>query len=113
MIDEVFMEMLKNKEQVVKSLAGAYEQSGRVETGMEKVVDSVLENPSEENLRKMINTTMKCVKRQAGIIKMLVMLNLVYVSGSNYSADVAAVLMKMGRGQEALREMFKQKMGGA
>ena len=112
MFDQVFMDMLKDKEQVIHSLASAYDQSDKIEAGFKTVADSVLNNPSEENLRKMVNTTMKCTKTLASINKMLIMLNLVYVAGDNYTSDIGKVLVRLGRGEEALREMFKQKMKG-
>lgn len=112
MFDQVFMDMLKNKKRVVESLAGAYDQSEKIESGLHSVIDSVLDNPSEENLRKMVKTTMKCTKTMAGIIKMLIMLNLVYVSGNEYTSDVGNILIRLGRGDEALREIFKQKLNG-
>lgn len=37
---------------------------------------------------------------------------LVYVSSSNFDADVAKKLMEMGRGNEALKQMFKNKLDG-
>lgn len=113
MFDQIFMDMLKDKEKVVKSLADAYAQSEKIEIGFNGVINTVLTNPSDENLRKMVNTTMKCVKTMSGIIKMLIMLNLVYVGGDQYSTDVGKILIRLGRGKEALREIFKQKLKGS
>jgi len=106
MVDaNLFMRMLKNKEGILKSLLGALDQTEKMETGLDKVCDSVINNPSEENLRKMLQTTMKCVKTQSGIIKMLSLIALTYVSGNHFTGDVGSVLVKLGSGEEALREI--------
>jgi len=111
-MSDLFMSMLKDRKQVVEALLSAMEQSEKMISGLSKVSDSVIENPSDENLRKMVNTTMKCVSKQAKIIQMLALVSLVYTSSSQFSSDVARILIKFGKGEEALREMFNQKLRG-
>lgn len=104
--------MMSGKEQVITSLAKGIESSAKIQSGIGKVKDSVLENPSEENLRKQLHITMKSLETQSAFLNQLALICLVYVTGSNYTGDIAQALIKLGHGQDALKEMFRQKMEG-
>lgn len=104
--------MLKEKGSVIESIAESIEESIRIQNGLGKVKDSVINNPSEENLRKMLNTTMKSLETQSKTITQLSLILLVYASNSNFSSDLAMSLNKLGHGKEAIQEMFRQKMQG-
>ena len=108
----LFMSMLKDKKRVVEALLSAMEQSEKMIKGLSKVSDSVIKNPSDENLRKMVNTTIKCVSKQSKIIQMLTLVSIVYSSSDKFSSDVVMILAKLAKGDEALREMFNQKLRG-
>ncbi len=99
--------MLKDKAHIAEALMTAFETADKMDKGFAK---AVLINPSPENQQKMLNTTMKCTKHLAEMVKMLAIINLVYISGDNYNSDIAKVLVRMGKGKEALQEIFKQKM---
>ncbi len=100
---------LKEKGSVIETIAQAVEESSRIQKGLAKAKESVL-NGSEANSRKMLYTTMKSVESQSKIITQLSLICLVYASGGNFTGDVAQSLAKLGHGHEAIREMFKQKM---
>ena len=104
--------MLKEKGTVLETLASAIDESVRIQKGLSKVRDSVLENPSEENLRKQLHITMKSLETQSKTITQLALISLVYVANSNFTSDLAHSLTKLGHGQEALQEMFRQKLEG-
>ncbi|MCK5346356.1 MAG: hypothetical protein KAR20_23260, partial [Candidatus Heimdallarchaeota archaeon] len=101
-----------DKGSVVSSMAESLQNSMRIQNGISKVKDSVFENPSEENLRKQLHVTMKSLETQSKFINQLALICLVYVSGSNYTSDIAQALIKLGHGEEALLEIFNQKMKG-
>lgn len=104
--------MLKEKGSVIESIAESIEESIRIQNGLGKAKESVLSNPSEENLRKMLNTTMKSLETQSKTITQLSLILLVYAASNNFDSDVAQSLIKLGHGQDALREMFRKKMQG-
>lgn len=104
--------MMSGKEDVILALVRGIENSAKIQNGVAKVKDSVLENPSEENLRKQLHVTMKSLETQSAFINQLALICLVYVTGSNYTSDIAQSLIKLGHGQDALKEMFNQKMKG-
>jgi len=45
-------------------------------------------------------------------IELLSVIALVYMGNSSFDRDVALILNRMGKGEEALQQMFKNKMGG-
>ena len=104
--------MLSGKETIIQTLSDSLEESTRIQKGLSKAKESVLNNSSEKNLRKMLNVTMNSLETQSKTINQLVLICLVYSANSNFSSDVAMMLSKLGHGKEALREMFKQKMSG-
>ena len=104
--------MLKRKRSVIETLAEALDESVRIQKGMSHAKEHVLKNPSAENISKMLNTTMSTLETQSKTINQLILINLVYASGGDFTGDVVQCLNKLGHGQEALKEMFKQKMEG-
>lgn len=104
--------MLKEKGTVIETIAHAIDESTRIQKGLEKAKNSVLDNPSDANLRKMLNITMKSLETQSQTITQLALIALVYTANSNFTSDLAHSLTKLGHGREALQEMFKQKMRG-
>ena len=55
---------------------------------------------------------MQIQAQQSLAMRKLLMLVLVGTSSSDFDADVTRLANKFGRGDEALREMFKQKLQG-
>ena len=104
--------MLKEKGTVLETLANAIDESIGIQKGLSRAKDTVLENPSEANLRKMLHVTMKSLETQSKTITQLALISLVYVANNNFTSDLAMSLGKLGHGQEALQEMFRQKMNG-
>jgi len=105
--------MLKEKGTVIETLANAIDESVKIQKGLNKAKESLLTNSSRENQRKMLNTTMKSLEAQSKTITQLALISLVYVANSNFTSDLAHSLTKLGHGQEALQEMFRQKMNGS
>lgn len=104
--------MLKEKRTVIENLAEALDESRRIQKGMNHAKEHVLKNPSAENISKMLNTTMNTLETQSKTINQLILINLVYASGGDFTGDVVQCLNKLGHGKEAMQEMFKQKMEG-
>ena len=107
---DLMSSMLKDKEKVCSFLLGAIEQSNKMEAGFKKAYLDFENNSTDANLKKMLATTMKCVGKQSSQIKALAMIALVYSSGSNYDMDVAGIMLKLGKGQEAMQTIWKKKM---
>ena len=106
-----FMAMLKNKEAILKSLLKDMDTCKKNQDAFEKMIVSL-----ETGKADPIKIGLAFAKSNRHLNEMnarLCMLMLVYCSGSSFSGDVSNVLMKMGKGSEALQELFKQKLKGS
>ncbi len=63
----------------------------------------------EVDIRKKFKTMMKVSNKQNKVIMKLLYLILVYMQGNNFDSDVATMLTKFGKGDEALQAMFRNK----
>ena len=61
---------------------------------------------------KMFKNLMVIIQMQSKDLLNLSYLSLIYMQGSNFDIDVARMLIKLGKGGEALEAMFKNKMDG-
>ena len=105
--------MLEEPEKVLTQLLKDIEACRKSGIGLSKVLSNWddTEWDADKSI-KMLRTSVKIGKRQNEIITRLLLINLVYAQGSNFSVDAAGLLNKFGRGVEALRSMFKRKMEG-
>ena len=100
-MDTIF-NLLKNKGDVIKFLLDTFQKSDKMSAGLRKLKESDNEEFKTEKL-------LEVVANQGIQIKHLTLLLLCYAQGSNFDVDVAHMLNKMGRGEEALRQMMKNK----
>lgn len=117
MIDELFskllMEFLKNKETALAGLIKDLYDTQKQGAGLDKFIENIdSADMNEDNIRQKFKTLMKVIRKQNSInIKLLVLIS-IYASSSDFDANVARILNKMGKGNEALHQMFKNKMRG-
>lgn len=62
--------------------------------------------------RGMLDKVVEVTAMQTKQIELLSVIALVYMGNSSFDRDVALILNRMGKGEEALQQMFKNKMGG-
>ena len=60
----------------------------------------------------MLDKVVEVTAMQTKQIELLSVIALVYMGNSSFDRDVALILNRMGKGEEALQQMFKNKMGG-
>jgi len=108
---DTFMAMLKNPEQVISTILKDLNTSETNMLAFEKL-ESLFKEGKSVNTEKALIACAKSLRLMNGLNRRILMLLLVYVSGGDYTSDTAKVLLKMGRGTDALQEMFKQKMAG-
>lgn len=101
-MDTIF-NLLKNKKGVIKFLFDTFHKNDNMSAGLRKLSES---DNEEFKTKKLLEV----VANQNIQIKHLSLLLLCYVQGSNFDVDVAQMLNKMGRGDEALQQMFKNKL---
>lgn len=112
---DILFDLLKDKTQVISSLLSTIEETGKQKEGLPKLRESLTrENPnlSLENIAKCVAVTMQTEAKQAAMLQSLATICLVYAQSSSFDSDIAKLMIKMGRGDEAVRQVFKNKMEG-
>lgn len=99
------LEILKDKRQVIKFLLKTIDKNQNACNGIRKI-------SGNDNLNYKVTKTMEVVANQSLQIKSLSLLLLVYTQSDSFDVDIAKMLAKMGKGDEALKQMFKNKMEG-
>jgi|SRR5690606_16019123 len=114
-MNDVFMDMLKDKAKIIAYLLEVIEKSSREKEGLSMLRESLVrENPnhSVENIARCLATTMKITAKQSEQVSNLALIALVAVQSSDFDSDVVSLLNKLGRGKEAIQQMFKNKLAG-
>jgi hypothetical protein len=108
------LEMLQNKEKIIHTLLEDIEKCGVYEIGTTKILSSLnnFKDIDPDNLNHYLKTSFKVIKNQNSIIRKILFLLLVYAQSNQFDSAVAETLMKMGKGQEALKTMFENKLKG-
>jgi hypothetical protein len=106
---DLFMDMLKNKEQMVKMILKDLEACNKNSSSFKKL-ETLYKEGKEVNLEKAMTAFATTIKHMNDANERMLIILLTYISGDNFTSDVGKVLMKFGKGQEALQEMLKQKM---
>lgn len=112
---DLLFDTLKDKSKVISSLIYIIEETSKQKEGLIKLSESLIrENPNHsiENVAKCLAVVMKTEAKQAHMIQSLATIATVYAQSSSFDSDIAKMMIKMGRGDEAVRQMFKNKMEG-
>ena len=101
------------KSQLITFLITKMLDSERIESGLMKAKESVERNNTLENTRKMLGTTMKILSEQQTINRNILLVLMVYLSGSHFNGDATLLMSRVGVSQEeSLQELLRQKMQG-
>lgn len=109
--DETFMQMLKDPEAVVRSIITDLDTCSQNIQAFDKLSD-LLEQGTPIDTTKALKACARSLRHANSMNRRMLMVLLVYTSGRSFSSDAASVLVKLGRGQDALRELMRQKMQG-
>lgn len=100
------MDLLKDKEKIIKYIINSCKNASKIEEG---VLSMRKRGYSDGG---MIDKLAEVAAMQTKQIELLSVLALVYMGNSSFDRDVALILNRMGRGEEALQQMLKNKMEG-
>jgi hypothetical protein len=106
------MELVKNKEAVLLSLIKDIDSVDAHVAGVKLVLPSLEKETTEANLRQQLSTALRMQSKQAGIMKKLLMFALLSASTGDIQHQAAKVASLFGKGEDALKELWKQKMQG-
>lgn len=100
------LNLLKDKSKVVKFLLQTIENSDSMIEG----ISGFSKNDNSDKFK--LDTIIRISKNQSIQIKQLASILIVYTQSSNFDGDMAGMAIKMGKGEEALKQMFENKLNG-
>lgn len=111
---DILLDILKDKKNLIKFLLQTIEESQSEKVGLMKLQESLTRedpNLSPQNMAKCLGVAMKITAKQSHTIQNLAVIALISCQSSGFDGDVAQMMNKLGRGEEALRQMWKNKFG--
>lgn len=113
---DILLEFLKDKTKLISFLLDTIQKSESEKNGLLKMSESLTRNEPNlkiENIAKCLSTTMSISAKQQHTLQQLSIIALIQCQSSDFDVDVAKMLNKLGRGQEALQQMLKTKLVGS
>jgi len=110
-VKNLFMSMLKDKEKVIYELLKDFNTSDANMKAFQSLCE-LYDSGEQVNADKALKAAAKSLRHLNDVNRRLLLILLVYTSGGDFATDAAKVLVNLGHGEEALQEMFKQKMRG-
>jgi len=111
---QMILAFVKDKRLVLEGLTDSLTKTDTNLRGLEKFIESIgkADMGNEANIRNKFRTLMKVQRDQNNMLKQLLLINLIYASAGNFTADSAQMANKLGLGEEALKAMFESKLKG-
>jgi len=98
------MDLLKDKERIIKYIISTLQNADKTYKGLLSMKERGFSD------RGMLDKVVEVTAIQTNQIELLSVIALVYMGNSSFDRDVALILNRMGRGEEALQQMLKNKM---
>jgi hypothetical protein len=109
---EIMMRAIKDKASIIAAFIDIVEKQKTSEDGLQKFIEAIeAGKTSNEQLSQMLRTVVKVQREQAGALRQLSVLAIIYAADGDMSSDAAKVSMNLGSGNEALQELWKQRFG--
>ena len=108
---QIFMDMLKDKGSVVTSLISDFDSCEKNRAALDTLLTKQEAGDSIDPI-KVAKAYSKSLRHLNDVNMRLILLLITYSQSDSFSSDSAQALMKFGRGKEALKEMFQQKLRG-
>ena len=109
---KLVLDLLKNKPAVIRRALADYELAQKHAAGLRAVAPSLSDDRGEANVRHQLQTALKVLAAQSEVLQRLLLITLVGVASGDFDGQVTKLANRLGRGSEALRELWKQKLGG-
>lgn len=109
---DILFETLKDKKKLISFLLKTIEESDKSINGLSNLSSSLTRsepNHSIENIAKCTAVALTISAKQQDTIKTLATIALIQCSSNDFDVDIAKLLNKLGRGEEALRQMMDNK----
>lgn len=115
-IADMMKAFLESRDKVAIEILRGMDENVRISKGMGKFLKRIEDDKDNEltlsNLKYMLKVTLKYTAMAEMNNVQVMAAMLAYVMSDSFPSDSANVLVRMGKGEEALRTLFKQKFGG-
>lgn len=115
-VSQLLMDMLKNKGTVFNQIAKDFTTCQKNVDAFEVLIkrlkngEKLGDEPEDLNAEKIHLAYAKAMRQQYSLIMRLLVMSMVYTGGNDFDADLAKALAKLGHGDEAVRQMFRNKL---
>lgn len=108
------LDMMKPEKQqeVLDMLLKCMKDSESRRPGLDKAIEALERGVNDATEEKFLATSLKIIRAQDAVIANLAAVAAVYLGSDTFTTDAAKVANKMGLGQEALQQLFRNKFGG-
>lgn len=97
------LDLLKDKTKLIEFLINSVQNSSKTTKGLRSLAEG--ENSEEFKTKKLL----EIVANQNIQIRNMSIILLCYSQSNSFDSDIGQMMVKMGRGEEALQQMFKNK----
>jgi len=111
-IGKSMMRCVKDRDSVLRDMVDVMSTSNKIQQGQQKFKAALEKGITPEDGPKIMKTTVRDLSVLAGQIHKLSSVLMLYVMSDDFVPDAAKIASRMGYGEEALKEMFNQKMRG-
>ena len=118
----LLLTMLQDRQAVIEVVLQNLDQTSTIQKGTQRLLEILEENRKDQirnrdedsniDYGKAVTALAKSVNKLTQSTQQLLVFALLYVSEGNFDVDSALMMSKLGRGKEAIQQMFKNKMGG-
>jgi len=108
---DLFLEMLRKPEVVIKSLLEQIDKSHRETKSYVRRIEA-FEAGKSPKVEVMLQSIAKTLIEQQKTNQILIVICLAYMGGDNFKSDAMRVTSKLGKSEEAFQAFVKDKFGG-
>ena len=100
------IEILKDKSKIIEYLLKTISTNEKISNGLNEI------NIPEISTEGKVGKLLEVVSKQSLQIRQLSTILLVYTQSKNFDSQIAEIMVKFGKGEEALQIMLNKKMKG-
>lgn len=110
------LDLIKDKKGVIKKMLEIIDRNQTQVDGCNKLFNSINRkedpNHSQANMVRCLEVSLSVSAKNSQDLMDMAQLLLIYAQSDGFTADVAKMASKLGKGDEALRAMFEAKLKG-
>lgn len=102
---------MNNVAEMLAKLEKTLDTQATIRQGLDNFLAAIAEGKTRpDQIAGMLEAVVKVQKKQTEALGQLTSLMIVYLAGGNFTTDAVRMLRRLGRGEDALKQMFKDKL---